>query len=173
MTRKLHLSAAVAVFATLFYVGCGDDDENVSPSTGGASANGGKTGSGGANNAGTNPGTGGKVGSGGKAGVSGGSANQGGETSTGGVAPSEGGVGGIPLTPEGGSGGAGGAPEMLPPCSSATYDATAECYTGCAPATTATSEQFLNHCSEAGAQCTKFTAPLPKVGATGALPPLP
>ena len=31
-TTKFHVMTAVAAFATLFYAGCGDDDENVSPS---------------------------------------------------------------------------------------------------------------------------------------------
>ncbi|MGC4094040.1 MAG: hypothetical protein QM756_40255 [Polyangiaceae bacterium] len=180
-TNRLQIMTAVAAFATLFYAGCGDDDSNVSPGSGGsATVSGGKTGSSG----GASGTSGGATGtSGGKAGTSGGSTTttNGGTTASGGETAS-GGSGGEPVTPqggsgpiaEGGSGGEGGSGPVGPaPCTTANYDATNECFADCAPNTSTASEQFLNRCGAAGVQCTKFTAVLSKLGTNGALPPLP
>ncbi|MFZ5893691.1 MAG: hypothetical protein ACOY0T_21700 [Myxococcota bacterium] len=166
-TTKLHVMTAVAAFATLFWAGCGDDDDNPSPGSGGSGVTGGKSGA-----TGGSTGSGGKA-SGGMSGTTGGTTGMGGEQpGTGGIT-SEGGSGGVPPVAEGGSGGGGGVPSEGEPCTTAHYDATAECYAACVPTKTTDSEQFLNRCSEAGAQCTKFTAALPKLGANGTLPPLP
>jgi hypothetical protein len=175
-TSKFQAMTAVAAFATLFYVGCGDDDGNEKPGAGGSGATtGGK-----ASTGGTTAKGGGAATAGGQVGTSGGATGKGGGAAQGGaggdpVIPSEGGSGGVPIiTPgEGGSGGAGGSDALAEPCTTAHFDATAACYSNCAPTKTNASEQFLNHCSEAGAQCTKFTATLTKLGANGELPPLP
>jgi hypothetical protein len=161
--------------AAVFHVGCGDDDDQDTPSngTGGkASATGG-----------TNGTTGGKVSTGGTGADTGGKS-----TSTGGTAgegsggePTTGGTAGAGGMPEGGSagqgaaGGGGGTPDPgLPPCTSSDFSSAKQCYVDCDPNKTTDSEQFLNRCSEAGANCTKFdNSTLTKLGANGALPPLP
>jgi hypothetical protein len=178
MTTKLQKITALAAFATLFYVGCGDDDGNEAPGKGGSSSSsGGKPGSGGGATT-----EGGKPSAGGKPGSSGGSTSMAGNASGGAggepVVPEGGsaGGGGAPVTPEGGSSGAGagGGGSVREPCGTTTYDAAAKCYKDCEPAKTNKSEQFLNHCSEAGAECTPFdNGSLTKLGANGALPPLP
>jgi hypothetical protein len=192
---KLHVLAALMACGSVFHVGCGDDDDdNATPSnTGGkASGTGGTTGSGG-----KATGTGGTTGSGGKATGTGGAstgtggndatAGAGNNTSEGGSGPEvTGGAGGASgggtSTPEGGTAGQGGEAggggvpggTDLPPCTATHYDDANECYAECEPKTNSTSEQFLNRCSEAGANCTKFdNSTLTALGANGALPPLP
>jgi hypothetical protein len=173
---RLHVLAALMASAAVFHVGCGDDDDQETPNngTGGkASGTGGTSGKTG----GTSGDTGGKVSTGGTGTTTGGTAGEGsgGEPTTGGTA----GAGGMP---EGGSagqggagGGGGGTPDTgLPPCTSTDFSSTKQCYVDCDPNKTANSEQFLNRCSEAGANCTKFdNSTLTKLGANGALPPLP
>jgi hypothetical protein len=177
---KLHVLASLLACGSVFHVGCGDDDDGATPSntggksstTGGATSTGGKT-----------AGTGGKTSATGGSATTGGSdgtAGAGDTTSTGG-GPEAGGAGGSAGTPgtggaggSGGEAGGGGAGNAGPECTSAHYDATNECYSECEPATSATSEQFLNRCSEAGKNCTKFdNSTLTKLGANGALPALP
>lgn len=174
---RLHVLAALMASAAVFHVGCGDDDDNETPSNG----TGGKTSDTGGSSGKTGgaPGnTGGRVSTGGTGPSTGGTAGEGsgGEpTMTGGTAGAGGG------TPEGGSagqggvGGGGGSPEPgLPPCTTSDFNSAKECYVECEPNKTTGSEQFLNRCSEAGANCTKFdNSTLTKLGANGALPPLP
>jgi len=177
MTTKLHAMTAGAVFAALFYVGCGDDDSNEAPGKGGStSASGGKSsGGGGATSNGGKPTT-----NGGKPSTNGGTTGDGGTSGGAGGEPPvvnpEGGSGGVPpVTSEGGAG-AGGMPgDILPVlCSAATLNPTLKCYENCTPTKTTDSEQFLNHCTDLGVECTKFdNSTLTKLGTGGALPPLP
>lgn len=185
-TIRLNAIFMLATSATVFYLGCGDDDDgNPTPSNkGGAS--------------GTTGGAGNKGGSGGStAGKGGGSATggdgtggtgDGGAPTTGGTGdggtPAEGGSagaaqggGGAGGTPsEGGSagdtGGAGGAAggTALPDCVAGELSVD-ECYENCTPTT---SEEIMNRCSE-GVECTPFdNKTLTKLLPNGGLPtPIP
>jgi hypothetical protein len=156
---RLNLIMAIASSATVFYLGCGDDDDgNQTPSNkgGASSSTGGKGGTGG---------TGGTTNKGG--GSSTGGSDTGGTTSEGGSAgtPQGGGTteGGGAGAPQGGSaqGGGGGAPQgggnggegggVLPDCDELN-DAMPRCYEACTPTT---SEQIMNTCAE-GVDCTPF-----------------
>jgi hypothetical protein len=177
---KLHVLAAVLASASVFHVGCGDDDDNARPSnTGGKSGTGGSsTGTGGkSGTGGSSTATGGEpTGTGGIDGTSGAgnntSAGSGGEPTVGGAGGTPGTDGGTPGT-DGGAAGSGGAGPQLPACDDSHFDSTNECYLDCEPNTTASSEEFLNHCSDAGANCTPFDNTTLDKLVNGALPPLP
>jgi hypothetical protein len=171
---RLNVFAAVLVCGTAFFAGCGDDDDNPSPSKGGSSGQtGGKGGKGGTSGEGGNDESGGRTG--GTGGTGGTKPSSGGDAGTGneggGATGGAGGGGGEPSTGgtagSGGDAGGGGVVE-LPPCESLNKD---KCYENCAPKT---SEHLLNFCSDARAQCTPFdNSTLTKLSASGELPDLP
>jgi hypothetical protein len=178
---KLHVIASVAACATVFYLGCGDDDSgNPTPSNNGGSsgasskggaagstAQGGKGGSGGATSTGgTSAGGKGEGGAGNVTSTAG--AGAGGQPEGGSAGQPQGGTAGQ----EGGNGGGGGGgvgDAALPDCADLNTD---KCYENCTPTT---SEQLLNHCSDARTGCTPFdNSLLTKLGPGGALPtPIP
>ncbi|HET9953790.1 MAG TPA: hypothetical protein VFQ61_04785 [Polyangiaceae bacterium] len=164
----LFVSSALCAF-----VGCGDDDDNPTPSKGGSQSSGGKTSKGGASSGGDTSDAG-ESATGGTGGTTskGGASNTGGKSSTGGKAsggepPVEGGAGaqgGETSTGEGGAGNSTSLSDCDEPNSKG-------CYEDCKPVEDA---HFLDACTGSGVECTPFdNSILTKLKSDGSLPDLP